>query len=66
LRHQVERQKKWLVLTLEAAKLGAIRALPQAFPYEFWALMQRIMPDYKEKKEWLRVNGAMMGIQGAI
>ena len=29
---------------------------------EFWALMQRVMPDYREKKEWLRVNGAMMGM----
>ncbi|MFZ2657507.1 MAG: SprT family zinc-dependent metalloprotease [Victivallales bacterium] len=29
---------------------------------EFWALLQRVMPDYREKKEWLRVNGAMMGM----
>lgn len=29
---------------------------------EFWALMQGVMPDYREKKEWLRVNGAMMGM----
>jgi predicted metal-dependent hydrolase len=29
---------------------------------EFWNLMQRVMPDYREKKEWLRVNGAMMGM----
>lgn len=27
---------------------------------EFWRLIERIMPDYKEKKEWLRVNGALL------
>ena len=29
---------------------------------EFWALMQRVMPDYRVKKEWLRVNGALMEV----
>ena len=29
---------------------------------DFWKLMARMMPDYPERKEWLRVNGAMMGI----
>ncbi len=28
---------------------------------EFWTLMHRVMPDYRGKKEWLRVNGALMG-----
>jgi len=29
---------------------------------EFWNLMQRVMPDYLDRKEWLRVNGAMLEI----
>ncbi len=29
---------------------------------EFWNLMQRVMSDYRIRKEWLRVNGAMMGV----
>jgi len=29
---------------------------------EFWNLLGRMMPDYKEQKEWLRVNGAGLGI----
>lgn len=27
---------------------------------EFWRLLERVMPDYKAKKEWLRVNGALL------
>ena len=29
---------------------------------EFWKLMQKVMPDYLDRKEWLRVNGAMLDI----
>ena len=29
---------------------------------EFWKLMQRVMPNYLDRKEWLRVNGAMLEI----
>jgi len=29
---------------------------------EFWSLMQRVIPDYLDRKEWLRVNGAMLNI----
>ena len=27
---------------------------------EFWKHLQRILPDYKTRKEWLRINGAML------
>jgi predicted metal-dependent hydrolase len=27
---------------------------------EFWKHLQRIMPDYKVRKEWLRINGALL------
>lgn len=27
---------------------------------EFWRLLGRILPDYSERKEWLRVNGALL------
>ena len=30
--------------------------------HEFWRLMARMMPDYHERKEWLRVNGALMEV----
>lgn len=29
---------------------------------QYWKLLERVMPDYLEHKEWLRVNGAMLGI----
>lgn len=29
---------------------------------EFWRLLKRAMPDYKERKEWLRVNGALLDL----
>lgn len=29
---------------------------------EFWALMAMVMPDYPERKEWLRVNGALLDL----
>ena len=28
----------------------------------FWNEMDKVMPDYRERKEWLRVNGAGMGL----
>ncbi len=30
---------------------------------EFWRLLQSIMPDYKERKEWLRVNGSLLTLK---
>ena len=27
---------------------------------DFWRLLGRILPDYRERKEWLRVNGALL------
>ncbi len=29
---------------------------------EFWRLLERVMPDYREKKEWLRINGALLDL----
>jgi hypothetical protein len=29
---------------------------------EFWSLMASILPDYEKRKEWLRVNGKLLGI----
>ncbi len=28
----------------------------------FWALVDRVLPDYRDRKEWLRVNGAGMDL----
>lgn len=30
----------------------------------FWNLVDRVLPDYQDRKEWLRVNGAGMELQG--
>lgn len=30
---------------------------------EFWRLLASILPDYKERKEWLRVNGGLLGLK---
>ena len=30
---------------------------------EFWRLLQSILPDYKERKEWLRVNGSLLTLK---
>ncbi len=30
---------------------------------EFWKLLQSIFPDYKERKEWLRVNGGLLTLR---
>ena len=27
---------------------------------EFWDLVEKIMPDYKEKKQWLKENGYLL------
>ena len=29
---------------------------------EFWNEIDKVMPDYHDKKEWLRVNGAGMDL----
>lgn len=29
---------------------------------EFWRLLGRILPEYKDRKEWLRVNGALLNL----
>lgn len=29
---------------------------------EFWSLVERIMPDYREQKEWLKANGISMDL----
>jgi hypothetical protein len=29
---------------------------------QFWKLVESIMPDYLESKEWLRVNGASLNV----
>jgi hypothetical protein len=28
----------------------------------FWNEVDKVMPDYRDRKEWLRVNGAGMGV----
>jgi len=28
----------------------------------YWKLLESVMPDYLEKKEWLRVNGAQLRV----
>ncbi len=28
----------------------------------FWNEVDKVMPDYREKKEWLRVNGAGLAV----
>ena len=30
---------------------------------EYWQLLQSVLPDYKERKEWLRVNGGLLGLR---
>lgn len=30
---------------------------------EYWRLLQSILPDYKERKEWLRVNGSLLTLK---
>ena len=29
---------------------------------EYWRLLQSVLPDYKERKEWLRVSGGLLGL----
>ncbi|MHB1459527.1 MAG: M48 family metallopeptidase [Armatimonadota bacterium] len=30
---------------------------------EYWRLLESVMPDYKERKEWLRVNGGLLTLK---
>lgn len=30
---------------------------------EYWRLLQSVLPDYKERKEWLRVNGGLLTLR---
>jgi len=32
---------------------------------EFWRLLQSVLPDYKERKEWLRVNGSLLTLKSS-
>lgn len=29
---------------------------------DFWNLLESIMPDYRDKKEWLKINGIRMDL----
>lgn len=30
---------------------------------EFWSSVDRILPDYRERRDWLRDNGSLMAIK---
>lgn len=30
---------------------------------DYWKLLQSVLPDYKERKEWLRVNGSLLTLR---